>query len=92
MTASDPLAKVMAQRLSGWSRQLPSPISIPGLMTIKTLADVRKLLVRLPDETRQEPSWQHLEKCLQEAVVSGDAQHVFEPLMILLRIEGVPHQ
>jgi hypothetical protein len=82
----------MARNSSSWSRQLPRPIDIPDLITLKTLADVRELLALLPNETRREQSWQHIEKCLQEAVVSGDVQHISEPLTILLRVEGVPYK
>jgi hypothetical protein len=34
----------MAKR-PAWSTALPRPITIPQVMTLKTLADVRKLLV-----------------------------------------------
>ena len=35
-----------------WSRQLPRPIIIPRVMTLRTLADVRELLRHLPKEHR----------------------------------------
>jgi hypothetical protein len=31
-----------------WSTPLPRPITIPRVMTIKTLADVRKLISHIP--------------------------------------------
>jgi hypothetical protein len=36
-----------------WSTPLPRPIKIPQVMTLKTLADVRKLLGHIPKERRQ---------------------------------------
>ena len=38
---------------SDYSRLLPRPLVIPGVMTLKTLADVRELLRRLPKEFRE---------------------------------------
>jgi hypothetical protein len=35
-----------------WSRPLPRPLTIPTVMDLVTLADVRTLLGHLPKETR----------------------------------------
>ncbi len=35
-----------------WSQPLPRPLVIPEVMTLKTLADVRKLLGHIPKEVR----------------------------------------
>jgi hypothetical protein len=40
-----------------WSTPLPRPITIPQVMTLKTLADVRKLLSHIPKERRQLSTW-----------------------------------
>jgi hypothetical protein len=50
-----------------WSRPLPRPFVIPKVMTLKTLADVRKLMGHLPAATREKSTWQHVAKCLDEA-------------------------
>ena len=44
---------------------LPSLI-IPEVMTLKTLADVRKLIGHIPKERRELSTWQHVEKTLRE--------------------------
>ncbi len=36
-----------------WSTPLPRPIEIPQVMTLKTLAEVRKLLSHITKERRQ---------------------------------------
>jgi hypothetical protein len=51
-----------------WSRPLPRPLTIPDVMTIRTLADVRDLIERhLPAETREKVTWQYLARLLAEA-------------------------
>lgn len=50
---------------------LPRPITIPQVMTLKTLADVRKLIGLIPEERRELSTSQHVEATLQ-ACASGD--------------------
>lgn len=38
----------MSLKRPDWSRPLPRPLVIPGVMTLKALADVRKLIGHLP--------------------------------------------
>jgi hypothetical protein len=45
-----------------WSTPLPRPITIPQVMTLKTLADVRKLLGHIPKDRRQLSTWQHVQR------------------------------
>jgi hypothetical protein len=52
-------------RHAGWSTPLPRPLTIPGIMTIKTLADVRDLIGHVPAERRKISTWKHVEKTLQ---------------------------
>jgi len=49
---------------NAWSMPLPRPIKIPQVMTLKTLADVRKLLGHIPKEQRELSTWQHVEATL----------------------------
>jgi hypothetical protein len=41
-----------------WSRILPRPLTIPTVMDLITLADVRALLGHLPKERRAKSTWQ----------------------------------
>jgi len=58
-------------------------------MTLKTLADVRKLMGHLPAATRAKSTWQHVAKCLDEAARGVDPVHVTVALQIVLMFEGV---
>lgn len=49
---------------SDWSRRLPRPFKIPDVMTLRTLADVRKLIGHLPAERRQFDAWRHMAEVL----------------------------
>jgi hypothetical protein len=69
-----------------WSTPLPRPITIPQVMTLKTLADVRKLISHIPKERRQLSTWQHVEKMLRE----GEPPDVSVTLQIVLQMERVP--
>ena len=45
-------------------------------MTLKTLADVRELLRRLPKRHRERSTWQHVAKQLAEAARGGGVNDV----------------
>jgi hypothetical protein len=81
---------MMAKR-PAWSTPLPRPLTIPGIMKLKTLGDVRKLLGHIPKEWRQLSTWQHVEKQLDEAAKGGDVRDASVSLMMALQIEGVPY-
>ena len=72
-----------------WSRPLPRSLVIPKVMTLTTLADVRKLIRLLPSETRSKSTWQHVAAELNAAARGRDAVHVAVPLMMVLMMEGV---
>jgi hypothetical protein len=69
------------------SDQLPRPIIIPTVMTLRTLADVRTLLKHIPAEKRVTRDWQHVEATLQE----GNPDDVTVVLQLVLQIERVPY-
>jgi len=56
-----------------WSRPLPRPLTIPTVMDLKTLADVRTLLGHLPKETRARDTWQVCRARTQEG--RGQRRH-----------------
>jgi len=73
-----------------WSRALPRPLVIPGIMTLKTLADVRELIEKhLPTETRKKATWQHVASYLAEAAAGADTVDVAVALQMVLNMEGV---
>jgi hypothetical protein len=77
---------------AGWSMPLPRSIVIPDIMTLKTLADVRKLIGHIPKERRQLSTWQYVEAQLNAAAKGGDLKDVSVSLMMVLQIEGVPYK
>jgi hypothetical protein len=75
-----------------WSTPLPRPITIPKVMTLKTLADVRALLRHIPADPRKLMTWQHVEKTLQECAVGEDTVNISVALQLVLQFEGVPYK
>lgn len=73
-----------------WSRPLPRPLVIPGIMTLTTLADVRKLIELMPKEFRKRLTWQHVVAELNKATRGGDPIDLAVALRLVLSIEGVP--
>ena len=72
-----------------WSRPLPRPLTIPTVMDLVTLADVRALLGHLPKETRARDTWQHVEAELEKAAAGGDTKQVSIALRMVLMLERV---
>jgi hypothetical protein len=76
-----------------WSRTLPRPLTIPDVMTLRTLADVRKLLEHIPKEQRKLSTWQHIERTLQAcAAGEDDPANINVALQLVLQVEGVPYK
>jgi hypothetical protein len=75
-----------------WSTPLPRPITIPKVMTLKTLADVRALLRHIPKERRGLMTWQHVDKTLQAcAAGEDDPVSLSVALRLVLQCERVPY-
>jgi hypothetical protein len=58
-------------------------------MTLKTLADVRKLIRHLPRHVRERDTWRHVAAQLGEAARGGDTVDVAVPLRLVLELERV---
>jgi len=80
----------MPSRRPDWSQPLPRPLVIPGVMTLKTLADVRKLIGHMPKEFLDRSTWQRIAALLDDAA-SGEAtpNDVAVALQLVLMLEKV---
>jgi len=72
-----------------WSRPLPRPLVIPGVMTLKTLADIRSLLGHLPKDVRARSAWQSVASQLDAAAGGADPADVAVALQLVLMLEKV---
>jgi hypothetical protein len=73
-----------------WSRTLPHPMNIPGVMTLTTLADVREFVEdHLPPECQERDTW-HLIGRLYNAARGGDIRDMVISLRLVLELERVP--
>ena len=70
-----------------WSRALPRALTIPTIMDLETLADVRTLLGHLPKQTRAKGTWQHVEAKLKQTAAGGDATELWAALQMMENIE-----
>ncbi len=77
------------RKRADWSRPLPRPLVIPKVMTLKTLADVRKLMQHLPDDRRERSTWRHVADQLNQAAGGADTADVSIALRMVLSMEGV---
>jgi hypothetical protein len=71
---------------------LPRALTIPDIMDLVTLADVRTLLGRLPKETRAKSTWQHVEAGLKQAATDGDTPELWAALQMVLMLENVEYR
>ena len=77
-----------------WSRPLPQPLQIfdeneRPIITLKTLGDVRKMLLRLPEPFQLKTTLGHVAVMLDEAARGGDIMDVVVPRRMVLGMEGV---
>jgi hypothetical protein len=78
--------------LPDWSRPLPQSLIIPGLITLRTLADVRTLLDEVPAEHRAQENWRYVATKLDEAARGASVVEVFALLRTVLVMEGIPYR
>ena len=72
-----------------WSRKLPRTLTIPTVMKLRTLADVRTLLSHLPVDRKRMDSWQHVAARLQDAAGGGDIAELVAALRVVFMIEHI---
>ena len=70
-------------------RPLPRALVIPELMTLRTLADVRKLLGHLPQAHRAKPTWRYVADRLDDAARDADVIDLVVPLRMAMTMEGI---
>ena len=77
-------------RAAGWSQALPTPLNIPDVVTLTTLADVQCVIdAALPNPYRDRPHWLAVARDLEAAVRGGDAAEASMAVRMALLIEGV---
>jgi hypothetical protein len=86
--------KVALSKRPDWSRPLPAPLHIldeneKPIITLKTLGDVRKMLLGLPEAFQSKTTWGHVAVMLDEAARGGDIMDVVVPLRMVLGMEGI---
>ncbi len=59
-------------------------------MTLETLADVRKLIMHLPESFRAKSTWHYVAGQLLEVAHGADPAEVTLPLRMVLALEGIP--
>lgn len=78
----------MSRNRADWQRALPRPLVIPGVMTLRTLADVRALFRHLPAERRDRDTWQAVARIVAEAAAgAADVDQVDAALWLIFQLE-----
>jgi hypothetical protein len=74
-----------------WSRLLPRALTIPTVMRLSTLADVRDLVDKhLPEQYRRKPAWRNVSTEIAKAAEGEkDLLEVCVSLRLVLALEGV---
>jgi hypothetical protein len=71
---------------------LPQPLTIPTVMDLVTLADVRTLLGHLPKATREKSTWRHVAAELDKPAAGADTADVSDGLQMVLQLKRVEYQ
>ena len=81
---------MLLRKRPDWSQRLTRTVTIPEVMTLRTLAD--ELFGHLPERCRNKSTWEYVADRLTEAASNGDTQSVAVPLQMVLRLEGVEYR
>jgi hypothetical protein len=69
------------------AQSLPRPLVLPELpMTLRTVADVRKLMRHLPAQSRDKSIWRYVERLIKD---KADPLDISVALRMVLSMEGV---
>jgi hypothetical protein len=83
---------MLLRKRPDWSQRLPRTITIPAIMSLRTLADVRELLGHLPERCRYKSTWEYVADRLTETATNSDTQGVAVSLKMVLLLEGVEYR
>jgi hypothetical protein len=80
----------MSPKRADWTRRLPHPLVIPSVMTLKTLADVRRLIEHVPADRRELQTWRHVAGQITAAAWGTvEVADAIVALWLVLSMEGV---
>jgi hypothetical protein len=65
-----------------WSRKLSQPVDLGGRKPVRSLADVRKHLMQLPEERHAWPAVQHIARLILAAAEGKDVGDITVPLRL----------
>lgn len=61
-----------------WSKKLPEPIKLWDGRELRTLSDVRALILRLPETISHNPKWAYAAELLLKAAETGKRDDVLD--------------
>ena len=65
-----------------WSRPLAKPIDVGGRRKLRTLADVRAHLLKIPEERQTNVGWQSITRQIMDAAESGETIDLTVPFAL----------
>jgi hypothetical protein len=68
--------------MADWSRKLPTPVDLGGRKPLRTLADVRAHLLKLPEERHNWRPVQYVTELVLDAAEGKDVGDITVPLRI----------
>ena len=84
---------MLLSKRPNWSRPLPRPLTIPGIMTLATLADLRTLIKKhVPGHCRNRTISRFVADRLAEAACGDETASATVSLVIIMALESVPCQ
>jgi hypothetical protein len=79
----------MARKRANWQQPLPRTLVIPGIMKLKTLADVRELFRHLPADRKERSTWQVVARTVALAALGATSMADVEAaLWLIFQLEG----